>query len=199
MGVFANLSGKQYGRWTVLYRARVVGANTYWWAICSCPDRTLREVRGDILKSGRSQSCGCYKAVRDVERGRSLVDNPRSQIGRSGPDNHMFGVRGDASPHWIGDDVAYAGAHMRVKCVRGRASTHACVDCGCRARDWSLIHGRGTLRGSSGHSTVMAYSTDPQDYEPRCARCHMVYDDNFVQRRSPRRQAAAGDHHGRES
>src|SRR5262249_32001674 len=39
---------------------------------------------------------------------------------------------------------------------------HQCVDCRGPARDWSLIHGRD--------------GNDPADFEPRCRKCHIAYD-----------------------
>jgi NAD-dependent SIR2 family protein deacetylase len=52
--------------------------------------------------------------------------------------------------------------HRRVVRQRGKAAEHDCVDCGGQAVDWSWTHD--TDRG------------DPENYKPRCKRCHFKYD-----------------------
>lgn len=56
-----NLIGEKFGRWTVIDTApsRNNGQTTYW--LCKCECGTIREVRQQGLRSGKSQSCGCYK------------------------------------------------------------------------------------------------------------------------------------------
>ena len=55
-----NLIGQKFGRWTVIERAPSrKGRAAYW--ICQCDCGTKREVRGQNLKNGKSQSCGCFK------------------------------------------------------------------------------------------------------------------------------------------
>lgn len=66
-----------------------------------------------------------------------------------------------ASPNLV-EAPGYAGNHSRVRRWRGLARDHPCTDCGVPANDWSQIH------GTNGH--------DPQDYEPRCWKCHSEYD-----------------------
>lgn len=55
-----DLTGKTFGRWTVLYR----GENNkngapYWYCQCSCDNKTIKLIRGHQLTSGRTKSCGC--------------------------------------------------------------------------------------------------------------------------------------------
>ncbi len=54
--------------------------------------------------------------------------------------------------------------HRRLHRKHGAAKDHLCVDCGNKALDWSLKYGR-------------EYSENIDDYEPRCRRCHVLYDD----------------------
>lgn len=55
------------------------------------------------------------------------------------------------------------GLHLRVTCLRGKASEHRCVDgCGRWALDWSQRHG--------------ADGSAVGDYDPRCRSCHAKYD-----------------------
>lgn len=58
---FEDLTGKVFGRLTVVGVDRHVktprGTRTYWRCQCSCGETAV--VRGDILKDGRTASCGC--------------------------------------------------------------------------------------------------------------------------------------------
>lgn len=72
-----------------------------------------------------------------------------------------------------GDFVGYVAAHTRVWNQRGKASGHLCMDCGERAAHWSLRRDAvGTLVDARGYR----YSMRTDDYEPRCVRCHSIYD-----------------------
>lgn len=55
-----DLTGNTYGRWTALYYA----GNRKWHCVCSCEDKTERDVSTSSLKSGLSVSCGCYRKER---------------------------------------------------------------------------------------------------------------------------------------
>lgn len=73
----------------------------------------------------------------------------------------------------------YRTAHNRVKNVRGKASAHACVDCGQQATEWSYNgNGKYEFTGPThhGHGTLLVWSGDPADYDPRCKPCHMKRD-----------------------
>ncbi len=67
-----DLTGKVFGLWTVISfnRSEKEGNHyrTYWNCKCACGGE--RVVRGDILKSGGSKSCGCYG------KDRSLIELP---------------------------------------------------------------------------------------------------------------------------
>lgn len=53
-----DLTGKQFGRWTVLEQTPR-SYQTMWLCECSCGTR--REVSGANLRTGHSISCGCYR------------------------------------------------------------------------------------------------------------------------------------------
>lgn len=66
MGKFINLSGKVFGRWTVICREGQDNRGKFFWrCVCECKNEGI--VRGDILKSGKSKSCGCLKVPYDQE------------------------------------------------------------------------------------------------------------------------------------
>ena len=58
--------------------------------------------------------------------------------------------------------------HRRIHRRHGAASNYKCVDCGGRARDWSL-------NGDT-------YTDNVGDYSPRCRSCHTKYDDSSTRR-----------------
>lgn len=58
-GVFEDLTGRKFNRWTVVGPHEIRGKRTYWFCRCDCG--TERYVRADGLKSGSNKSCGCLK------------------------------------------------------------------------------------------------------------------------------------------
>ena len=51
-----------------------------------------------------------------------------------------------------------------IRSIRGSASNFNCVDCGNIASEWSHIH-------NTDHNDV-------NNYQSRCRKCHVKYDDN---------------------
>lgn len=59
-----DMTGKRYGRWTVIKRVprpEYKTGNGVWW-LCRCDCGTERAIIGATLRSGMSQSCGCLRA-----------------------------------------------------------------------------------------------------------------------------------------
>lgn len=52
-----DLTGKKFGRWTVIEFAFIENRVTYWKCQCECG--TIRNVSGYNLRKGKSKSCGC--------------------------------------------------------------------------------------------------------------------------------------------
>lgn len=82
------------------------------------------------------------------------------------------GWRGPANPRWTGESVTYSGMHQRVRYIRGRASDHACAECGQPARHWSYDHADPDERMSD----MGAYSANLDHYIPQCVPCHKRLD-----------------------
>lgn len=62
MGKIKDISGEQFGRWTVLeYQGQAPDHHSLW--LCSCECGTLKVVSKDNLTTGRSKSCGCWNDV----------------------------------------------------------------------------------------------------------------------------------------
>jgi hypothetical protein len=68
-GRFQNLSGKTFGRWTVLSYAGLSRVNRCTWN-CRCQCGVEKVVRADKLNNRESSSCGCRQ--RDVVGARNL-------------------------------------------------------------------------------------------------------------------------------
>lgn len=138
-----------------------------WCEACYC--RTWRNgtpgyrVRLKVLKRKRCEVCSSYFTGR---------------LSPSGPVRHCsracagLSNTGDRNPTWKGDDVGYSAVHSRVRRVKGAASDYPCVDCGGNAQHWSVDRDAPRLRFEDG----MPYSSEPDDYYPRCAACHKAYD-----------------------
>ena len=62
MSKLINLTGKRFGRLTVLEKVENKGktTNARWLCLCDCGNTT--EVLGTTLRRGESTSCGCYRA-----------------------------------------------------------------------------------------------------------------------------------------
>lgn len=68
---------------------------------------------------------------------------------------------------------SYGAIHTRLAVARGSARTHACVDCGGSADQWSYDHDDpDEMISSLGHP----YSGDLDHYLPRCCSCHRAFD-----------------------
>jgi len=59
MSIKIDLTGKQFGRWTVLSESTKEATVLHWNCICSCGKEKV--VSGGALKGGKSISCGCYQ------------------------------------------------------------------------------------------------------------------------------------------
>lgn len=126
---FIDLTGKRFGRWTVISRApdQIVSGKSaaVWNCVCDCGKEKI--VKGSSLKSGKSVSCGCYsselKSARitkwheenkpDVVRTRERLHNIwKSMIQRCQNKNHKYycyyGERGiTVCKEWKSDYMAF--------------------------------------------------------------------------------------------
>lgn len=114
--------------------------------ICACDCGAQVRIRTRYLVDGSQFSCGCFR-------------------------NYLSAFR-----RWRGDGVGYLGMHDRIRSLRGRARDHACIDCDKPARDWSYNGGDPNEKRAQVNGSLLAYSTDPDRYSPRCSKCHKRYD-----------------------
>ena len=66
-----NLTGQKFNMWTVLHRINTEKKDaSYWFCVCDCG--TQRTVKGYVLTSGKSKSCGCIKTINEDLTGRKV-------------------------------------------------------------------------------------------------------------------------------
>ena len=72
-----DLTGKRFGRLTVICRAENIGRQTMWACACDCGKHTT--VMAVKLRSGNTKSCGCYRSelvsARNFKHGRGTAKN----------------------------------------------------------------------------------------------------------------------------
>lgn len=67
MGKFIDLTGKKFGKWTVIKRADNNKHNqTCWVCKCDCGNEAI--ITGTNLKRGNSKSCGCLRLEKTQEK-----------------------------------------------------------------------------------------------------------------------------------
>lgn len=110
MGKAEDLTGRRYGRWTVLARAgrRTDGGNNrYYWARCDCGN--VKRKRGDELSSGASKQCWDCKespnaSNKTIHHQRAIEQIMRRKDACVNPNNkqyHMYGAKGiSVHPDW---------------------------------------------------------------------------------------------------
>ncbi len=81
-----DLTGKRYGRWTVIERAGYKGKDITWKCKCDCG--TISEVQGNSLRSGGTMSCGCLarelnsKRLKETYKPKPIIDLSGKRFGK---------------------------------------------------------------------------------------------------------------------
>ena len=89
MGNFEDLTGKTFGRLTVLYRTHDdnIANSPQWLCECSCEEHNRIIVTSGNLKNGGTQSCGCLrrelliKFNKETKKKTIRYDEPFSEYG----------------------------------------------------------------------------------------------------------------------
>lgn len=110
MGAFVDLTGKRYGRLTVLERTDSTGRNIRWLCRCDCGKES--KVFGFSLKRGQTKSCGCLQkeVTSEIMTKHGLTNTPEYKIWKSmrdrinNPNNKAYGYYGGKGitydPRW---------------------------------------------------------------------------------------------------
>lgn len=68
MSRLIDLTGKRFGRWTVIVRAGYEKKKPTWLVRCDCENKTVKVVRGHCLREGKTHSCGCWRKELAINR-----------------------------------------------------------------------------------------------------------------------------------
>lgn len=80
--------------------------------------------------------------------------------------NKSTSLKGEKSPHWIGDKVGYYGIHDWLYTNFGKAKK--CEKCGSQKRvQWAKLENK-------------EYERKRENFWQLCSKCHIVYDDTIV-------------------
>lgn len=135
-----NLSGKRFGRWTVLrYAHRNLDNRKHLW-LCECDCGTTKNVYGISLTRGTSESCGCLRSEITSVRSIDLANKRReSIIGRTF--NRLTVLE-------LSHVDQYGQSHYNCQCECGNTTTVAgkslrgsTKSCGCLAIETWSTHG----------------------------------------------------------
>lgn len=129
-----------------------------------------------VAKRVPDQQCSVEGCVNKAFHTDGTCRTCRLRMRRNG--DYDYHNRGSKSHNWLSDDeLGYKEAHRRVKRARGSASTHRCVDCGGAALHWSYNHAAKDEKwGRHEDGILVPFSTNVEDYEPRCVPCHKRFD-----------------------
>lgn len=112
-----DLTGKNFGRLTVTRRGDDINGKPSWVCLCRCGN--IRELRGSDLRSGATQSCGCYRN----DQVRAVItrhgDAPRS--GKRPEYNVWLAMKARCTPRDSRDNKYYYGRGITV-CQRWKES-----------------------------------------------------------------------------
>lgn len=69
MGERIDLTGRQFGQWSVKSYAGMSGKNPIWRCVCTCGNE--RSVQAGNLKNGKSTGCGCLMRRKQIATARA--------------------------------------------------------------------------------------------------------------------------------
>lgn len=78
-----NLTGKTFGRWTVIAPTNLRNSSNKLLWKCKCDCGNVKFVAGETLRTGQSRSCGCLFLERSAALGRTNT-KPRVEKGKAG-------------------------------------------------------------------------------------------------------------------
>lgn len=126
-----DMTGTAWGRLSVLRRAdtpRGRGYEAMWMCLCDCGSTAA--VGGHALRSGATQSCGCYRLEKLRDRNRSMrgEDSPAWRGGRYTAKGYRQ-VRAEGHPNanrngYVAEHVAVMSEHMGRPLLKGETVHH---------------------------------------------------------------------------
>ena len=126
-----DLTGKTFGRLTVIERAPSVRNHAHWRCKCSCPKQSSIVVSSTHLLTGHTTSCGCMKIDRTKE-----VNTKWSPVERDILENHYYDMMqrcyNPKNDHFV--DYGARGIYVCDEWQSGESGKRAFVE-------WAKTHG----------------------------------------------------------
>ena len=129
MGKLIDLTGKKFGRLTVIKKLDKRGNEWYWYCRCDCGN--FCESRGVSLRSGTKKSCGCLKKETD----KSPKGNVKNELGNKYGHLTVIARAGsdkDGQAKWECECDCEAKTHLIV--LGGNLRRGHTRSCGCDRR-----------------------------------------------------------------
>ena len=104
MSKLIDLTGKVFGRWTVIKKDVVRNRNKNLRWICRCDCGAVKDVNGKTLKNGGSTSCGCYR--REVVTSHGMKHTRFYRIWR-GMKQRCYDTKADNYHNYGGRGITY--------------------------------------------------------------------------------------------
>ena len=93
-------TGNRYGKWTVIERSNDHKSKIAW--LCECDCGSISKVRGEVLRSGKSLSCGCVRETSTLYK--LFIAMKRRCYGINTQHYDRYGGRGiTICDEWIND------------------------------------------------------------------------------------------------
>lgn len=127
-----DLTGKKYGKLTVIAFSHKEGREFFWEVVCDCG--TFKKARGGNLKQGKSKSCGCDQHTWRKKSMHAVIDLSGKTFGRL----TVIGFsHKDKSAYWTCSCTCGKDGVFSSKGLQAGSTT----SCGCAQRDAVTKHG----------------------------------------------------------
>ncbi len=134
-----NLIGEQYGEWKVLEKAEkpINSSSTSSFWLCECSCGTKRVISGNVLRQGKSKSCGCK--TKELKLNSSSPDLTNQQFGS------LVVLKRVPKP----EQLKSPGAYWLCKCdcgtekiIMGKSLREGkTISCGCHKQQYANLLG----------------------------------------------------------
>lgn len=127
MAKMIDLTGKKFGRWTVLEKAESKRDGVYWKCRCDCG--TIKSVSSRLLRKGKSKNCGCLVQEKIDPRKTELIGKKFGKLtvlsheGKNNRGKYLWKCQCDC-----GNVVVVTGTLLRIGQCKSCGCTRMCDD-----------------------------------------------------------------------
>lgn len=158
MSFVKDLTGMQFGKWTVIERTRMPTGVAAWLCRCECGNEN--RIVSHALTHGGTKSCGCLRLA--IHRGAGLAGKT---FGRLTTVSHR--VRSDGSSAWLcrcecGSEIVVRASSLKI----GHTKSCGCYQrevCTARIAGTTLSHGLSNTKSYEVYTNMVRRTTDPND------------------------------------